>query len=215
MCVNYISQIVLLNGIHRATRFADYLESASCDKHRPWLLAAALFVCLTAVLTDMQETFDLAYLLAECVPTVPGTCMLRFKQDRRKGNIELVGGGYSARRKNAIRILILFPKLLLAVAFQVVVCKVLVQSETDMDIVLNATQLFFILETPESLFAFFSLPEVRTIMAAFPDFDAKERRMAHLRAFVPLARFAIAIGLVVYFVEWDHDLDRCALSERA
>lgn len=214
MTVNYVSQVAFLVGIHYATRLSNYREvpDEECEQHQPWLLAAALFVCFTAVLTDVQETFDLAYLLTHCVPTVPETTMLRFKRNWREMKIELVGGGFSARRKNTIRMLILFPKLVMAVALQVVVCRFLIQSETNMDIVLNATALVFVIETPESIFAFFSLPEVRTIMAALPDFDAEEMQMAHLRPLFPLAKFALAMGFVVAIVEWDYDFDRCVRS---
>mmetsp|Transcript_102646 Transcript_102646/g.287672 ORF Transcript_102646/g.287672 Transcript_102646/m.287672 type:complete len:316 (+) Transcript_102646:101-1048(+) len=210
MCVNYISQTAFLFGIHHFTKALHEIEAdPECEQLQPWLLASALFACTVAVLTDVQETYDLSYLVNKCVPTVPETSMLLFKRNYRENKVDLVGGGFSARRKTAIHIFVLFPKFLLAAGLLYVSFKFLVKSEENMDIILNATALVFVIETPESLFAFFSLPEVRTIMSALPDFDASESKRMVLRPLYQLSKFIAAIALVIGVVEWDYDFEQC------
>jgi len=198
--INFTTQILFIIGVHDASKIL-YVGSShpDCTQLSPFLLAVGLFACTVAVLTDVQETWDLMKLLRKHIPTVPETSVLRFAEDEG-GDLKLQSGGFSMVRKVCICVFILFPKLLLAAFLLVYAYCLLAVSESDFDIILNATALMFIIELDEMLYAYFSLPEVRVLLETIPPFvvgtdPAKESLLIQLRPIFQLMKFAVACAL--------------------
>lgn len=198
MAVNYATQALFIVGVHDVC-VAEHegRDPDTCEPLMPGLLFVGLFACTVAVLTDIQETYDIWYLVMYHVPTLPRTAVCKFKEDAG-GELRLVEGGFSSRRKVGVYLFILLPKLLLACFLVPLAFAFLVVSPGNMDIILNATALIFIIEMDESFFWFFSLPEVRCIMEAVPKFEAGEIKREWKRPAIQLAKFLVSFGMVLW-----------------
>jgi len=205
MAVNFTTQVLFMVGVHDVCKqLRDRGIAEGCNDLFPYLLAAAFFCTTVCVMTDLQDTWDILYMLRKHVPTVETTSVLKFKPDA-DGELKLAEGGMSLLRKILIGVCILLPKLLLAIALLLMGFAFLSVSPKNVDIILNATALVFIIEMDEALFDYFSLPEVRSLMGAMPTFEEEDPSgvLVKLR---PLWRFlkfllccaVVAVGMVTY-----------------
>mmetsp|Transcript_92389 Transcript_92389/g.258163 ORF Transcript_92389/g.258163 Transcript_92389/m.258163 type:complete len:282 (-) Transcript_92389:108-953(-) len=200
MVVNVVVQVMFLAGVNSVSRDLHTAanETGECDELIPYLLAVALFACTVCVFTDLQETWDILYLLRKHIPTVPETSVLKFAPNT-EGELRLAEGGFSMARKICIVAFIVIPKLVLALALLVTSYTFLAMSPENMEIILNATALIFIIEVDESLFSFFELPEVRCLMDAFPQFEEEDtsETVVRLRPLWRFLKFLLACVLVI------------------
>uniref|UniRef100_A0A7S2MRU4 Uncharacterized protein n=1 Tax=Zooxanthella nutricula TaxID=1333877 RepID=A0A7S2MRU4_9DINO len=200
MVVNYAMQVIFVVGVRLIT-IGMYLDVRTkpddCNELNPAMMAIGLTACVVALMTDIQETFDIHVLLSRYIPTVESSTVLKWKEE--DGELKLESGGYSWHAKVMLYLFVLLPKLVLALVMMGWSLIFLRMSESDADIIKDATALVFIIETDEAIFSFFSLPEVRVVMDAVPEFEFQHKvHGPWTRPAIQFAKFLLVVGIVLF-----------------
>lgn len=148
-------------------------ETVTCDKLAmdANLVLLCLIIYLLTVFNDIEETFDLAEVYFQMIPTTPGRSeVLLFDEDNN-----IAAGGFSLPRKIFLGLFILLLKLVIGILFGIHGTVYLAASATDSELLLNTLALEFVLGVDEMVYASLAPNSTRSIMYHAPPFRAKQR----------------------------------------
>jgi len=171
LCLSAGAQLAFVYGIKSIT-----LEGvdATCDDlamHANLVLLCIIIYLLT-VFNDIEETFDLAEVYWDMIPTVPGRSEVLYFDDDNK----IVAGGMSFTRKALLGVFVLLLKFLVAVLFGIHGTVYLASSATDDELLLNTLALEFVLGVDEMVYTSLAPTSTRSIMLQVPPFRTEKRR---------------------------------------
>jgi len=149
-------------------------EEVTCDTlaMHASLVLLCLIIYLLSVLNDIEETFDLAEVYFDMIPTVPGRSeILYFDEDNN-----IACGGFSMGRKFFLGTCVLLMKLVIAVLLGIHGTVYLAASATDSELLLNTLALEFVLGVDEMIYASLAPMSTRSIMLQIPPFKTQQRR---------------------------------------
>eukprot|EP00929_Paragymnodinium_shiwhaense_P123784 TRINITY_DN9803_c0_g1_i1.p1 TRINITY_DN9803_c0_g1~~TRINITY_DN9803_c0_g1_i1.p1 ORF type:complete len:343 (+),score=35.80 TRINITY_DN9803_c0_g1_i1:45-1073(+) len=182
--INALFQLSFVRGIREITvkHGALTCEDLAMD---PDLVILCVVVYLLSIWNDIEETFDMAELYFDLIPTVRGRSeTLGFDDDNN-----VISGGMSILRKVAIGVFILLLKLIIALCLANYGVTYLVSSANDSELLLNTLALEFILSVDEMIYDSMAPMSTRSLMKQLPPFKTNTRR--------PFFRWADSIGPLV------------------
>lgn len=188
LVVNSVVQIIFMKSLFDISKSAaSTLDHETCEHLDDWLLAAAVWVFVVVVLTDLQQSIDMAELYCRQIPTVPESKVLRFRDV--DGKLVLTQGGFSVAHKVGVFVFVVLPKICYAFFLLVLGVTYLIFSTTNVDVILNCTALVFIMDIDEFIYSFFSLARERQVLEACPPFVVKDAGQAcHWYVWRPLSQ---------------------------
>eukprot|EP00929_Paragymnodinium_shiwhaense_P004326 TRINITY_DN1051_c0_g1_i3.p1 TRINITY_DN1051_c0_g1~~TRINITY_DN1051_c0_g1_i3.p1 ORF type:complete len:343 (-),score=53.15 TRINITY_DN1051_c0_g1_i3:531-1559(-) len=169
---NAMFQLAFVQGISQITSRHGEL---SCDDLAmdPDLVILCIGVYLMMIANDIEETFDLAELYFDLIPTTSAwhSETIGFDDDNN-----VVSGGMSVCRKVLLGIFVLGLKLVIACLLGIYGVAYLVSSANDSELLLNTLALEFILGVDEMIYDSMAPASTRSLMKQLPPFKTNSRR---------------------------------------
>lgn len=149
-------------------------DDVTCDNlaMHASLVLLCLVIYMLSVLNDIEETFDLAEVYFDMVPTVSGRSQVLFFDE--DGNVAT--GGFSFIRKSVLAIVVLLLKFGIGVLLGYHGTVYLASSATDDELLLNTLALEFVLNVDEMIYASLAPMSTRSLMLQIPPFRTQRRR---------------------------------------
>jgi hypothetical protein len=171
-----------------------------------FIVCEAIFIM--SILTEVFATFDMWELIIFHVPDTENQSEsepLMYTKDEDSGELILKSGGMSRQRKYVIVLIVLVPRLILAVVLLVIGGVFLQSANSNTDLFMNSLAANFVIEIDEMIFQFLTPDFNRRLIAEIPPFekaweDSHSNRLCLcLVRFWSLIKFSICAILVYIF----------------
>jgi len=217
LILSHTIQVLLMLGLAQLNSWQtiaiDSTPGKQCYEVAWWFFVPCTWVFVASVMKEIIDTMDMCELILFRVPTVEGHTQILKYRTGADGNIELASGGMSKPRKALLSLIVLLPRLGLAIAMLLVGGTFLLTAGSNTDLLMNCLAANFILDSDELVFAFLTPAKTQRLIEAIPPFETDKLTWMQgiLRRFSFLAKLILSslIVLLMFLIMPECVLDPC------
>eukprot|EP00931_Biecheleriopsis_adriatica_P066404 TRINITY_DN40774_c0_g1_i1.p1 TRINITY_DN40774_c0_g1~~TRINITY_DN40774_c0_g1_i1.p1 ORF type:complete len:313 (-),score=55.41 TRINITY_DN40774_c0_g1_i1:38-976(-) len=204
LSLNYVLQTVLLIAVAQLVNWnEDALDEAiaagpggdGCYALSGWFFWTALTLYFMAVLTEMEETFDLGHIIIQGHQTVEKFTHLSYVD--KDGTLTLSGGGMTRARKTVLVLCVVLPKFAIGIAMLYFGGRFLASSGSNTDLLMNSLAVNFVQDVDEQIYALLVPPRVKRVIESLPTYDYPGHPRGEV--FLPLGKVILCLLIVLIF----------------